>query len=273
MKLSFSSSRKLNNGNTIPLFGLGTYQSGPGKVTEQAVIWALEAGYHHIDTAMIYRNEESVGAAIKKSGIPRKDIFVTTKLWNSDHDDPESALKASLKRLSLDYVDLYLIHWPVQGKRLHAWSVLEKLQKKGFAKDIGVSNFTISHLKELLGNAKVVPAVNQVEFSPFLFQEELLEFCEKNKIALEAYSPLTKGEKLGDKTLAAIAKRHKKTPAQVLIRWCLQHDVIVIPKSVRKERILENADVFDFELSEKDMGSLDLLDEGYRTSWDPTEVL
>lgn len=270
MKLSIASTRKLNNDSTIPLFGLGTYQSGPGKVTEQAVLWALEAGYRHIDTAMIYRNEESVGAAIKKSGIPRKDIFVTTKLWNSDHDDPESALKASLKRLDLEYVDLYLIHWPVQGKRLAAWSVLEKLHKQGLAKNIGVSNFTIRHLKELV--AQVVPAVNQVEFSPFLYQKELLEFCEKNRIALEAYSPLTKGEKLDDKKLIAIAKKYRKSPAQILIRWCLQHEVIVIPKSVRKERILENADVFDMEISAPDMKTLDSLNEEYRTSWDPTDI-
>lgn len=273
MKLSIASTRKLNNGNTIPLFGLGVYLSKEGKECEQAVLWALEAGYRHIDTAAIYKNEESVGLAIKKSGIPRKDIFVTTKLWNSDHDDPKSALNASLKRLGLEYVDLYLIHWPVEKKRVHAWSVLEQLNKQGLAKNIGVSNFTVTHLKELLAKSKVIPAVNQVEFSPFLFQQNLLDFCEQKKIALEAYSPLTQGKKFGDKTLMAVAKKHGKTPAQVLIQWCLQHDVVVIPKSVKKERIRENADVFGFELSVLDMKSLDGLNEGFRTCWNPSDVI
>jgi diketogulonate reductase-like aldo/keto reductase len=272
MKLSITCTRELNNGNTIPLFGLGVYQARQGSECEQAVLSALEAGYRHIDTAAIYRNEESVGAAIKKSKVPRDEIFLTTKLWNSDHDDPEGALKASLKRLGLSYVDLYLIHWPVEKKRLHAWHILEKLYKKGLAKNIGVSNFTVRHLKDLMAKSNVVPAVNQVEFSPFLNQTDLLAFCEKEKIALEAYSPLTKGEKFKDKTLMTIAKKYGKTPAQILIRWCLQHDVIVIPKSVRKERILENADIFDFEISAPGMKTLDNLNEEYRTSWDPTDI-
>lgn len=269
-KLALNSTVKLNNGVRMPLLGIGTWRSPPGKA-EQAVLWALEAGYRHIDTAAIYKNEESVGAAIKKSGIPRKELFVTTKLWNDDHGDVEGALDASLKRLGLDYVDLYLMHWPVP-EREQSWKTLEKLYKAGKCRAIGVSNFTIRHLDSLLKAAKVVPAVNQVEFNPFLYQKELLEHCKSKGIQLEAYSPLAQGEKLKDKGVAAIAAKYGRSNAQVMIRWALQHGLVAIPKSVHRERIIENADVFGFEVSAADMKLLDSLNENLRLCWDPTRL-
>ncbi len=265
---------KLNNGVMIPRLGLGVYQSPPGQVTQRAVEYALKIGYRHIDTARIYGNESDVGAAIRKSGIKREDVFVTTKLWNSDHGY-ETALKAcedSLKRLGLKYLDLYLIHWPVPEIRNESWDALTRLLKDGKCRSIGVSNYTIQHLTELLEDADVVPMVNQVEFSPFLYQKQLQDYCVKNKIQVEAYSPLTQGAKLNDPTIQQIAKKHGKTPAQVLIRWSLQHNLVTIPKSVREERIKENSQVFDYNLSSEDMRILDSLDENFRNSWDPTNA-
>lgn len=261
----------LNNGTEIPVLGLGTWEL-TGKEAEQAVLCALEAGYRHIDTASIYGNEEEVGKAIRKSGVPRREIFVTTKLWNTDHDDPADACEASLKRLGMDYVDLYLIHWPVQGVRNRTWKFMEQLLGAGKCRAIGVSNYTIRHLRELLETAKVVPAVNQVEFTPYLYQKELMDFCRKKGIVLESYSPLTRGHKLSDPKLKAIAARYSKTPAQILIRWALQHDIVVIPKSKSKERILENSDVFNFSISAEDMKLLNSLNEDYRLCWDPTRI-
>jgi methylglyoxal/glyoxal reductase len=263
---------KLNNGVTIPRLGLGVYQSPPGQVTQRAVEYALKIGYRHIDTARIYNNETDVGTALRKSGIKREDVFITTKLWNSDHGY-DTALKAcddSLKRLGLKYLDLYLIHWPVPEIRNESWTALTKLLKDGKCRSIGVSNYTIQHLTELLEDADVVPMVNQVEFSPFLYQKQLLEYCEKNKIQLEAYSPLTQGEKLNHPRIQQIAKRHNKSPAQVLIRWSLQHHLVTLPKSIREERIRENNQVFDYNLTSEDMKVLDSLDENFRNSWDPT---
>jgi methylglyoxal/glyoxal reductase len=263
---------KLNNGVTIPRLGLGVYQSPPGQVTQRAVEYALKIGYRHIDTARIYNNETDVGTALRKSGIKREDVFVTTKLWNSDHgyDSSLKACNASLKRLGLKYLDLYLIHWPVPEIRNESWTALTKLLKDGKCRSIGVSNYTIQHLTELLEDADVVPMVNQVEFSPFLYQKQLLEYCEKNKIQLEAYSPLTQGEKLNHPRIQQIAKRHNKSPAQVLIRWSLQHHLVTLPKSIREERIRENNQVFDYNLTSEDMKVLDSLDENFRNSWDPT---
>ena len=261
----------LNNGVKMPFLGLGVWQTSPGKVCENAVLAALEAGYRHIDTAAIYGNEESVGAAIRKSKVPRKEIFVVTKLWNSGHGDVVAALGASLRRLKTDYVDLYLMHFPVP-QRNESWKAMETLHKEGKARAIGVSNFTIRHLKQLLEIADVLPAVNQVEFNPYLYQKELLDFCSKNKIQLEAYSPLTHGKKLNDKKLVEIAAKYNKTPAQVLIRWCLQKDIVVIPKSAKKERILENAGVFDFRILDADMGLLNSFNENLRVCWDPTDA-
>jgi len=263
---------KLNNGVMIPRLGLGVYQSPPGQVTQHAVEYALKIGYRHIDTARIYNNETDVGTALRKSGIKREDVFITTKLWNSDHGY-ETALKAcddSLKRLGLKYLDLYLIHWPVPEIRNESWTALSKLLKDGKCRSIGVSNYTIQHLTELLEDADVVPMVNQVEFSPFLYQKQLLDYCEENKIQVEAYSPLTQGAKLNHPTIQQIAKKHGKTPAQVLIRWSLQHNLVTIPKSIREERIKENSQVFDYNLTSEDVRVLDSLDENFRNSWDPT---
>ncbi len=263
---------KLNNGVEMPMLGLGTWQLRAEKEAENAVTWALEAGYRHIDTAAYYNNEESVGKALRNSGLPREEIFVTTKLKNDDHKDPLRAFNTSLRKLDINYIDLYLIHWPVQSMRNNTWKVFEKLYKEGRCRAIGVSNFTIRHLKELLKVAKIVPAVNQVEFTPYLYQKELLEFCEKNKIQVEAYSPLTRGKKLKDTKLVEIAKKYDKTTAQVLLRWALQHDVVVIPKSKTKQRIEENFSVFDFRLSAKDMKKFDGFNEDLRLCWDPTNV-
>src|SRR3989338_3919413 len=262
---------KLNNGIKIPILGLGMWQIPNGKVCEEAVLAGLSAGYRHIDTAAIYENEESVGNAIRKSNIARKEIFAATKLWNDDHNDVEKAFNESLSRLHLDYVDLYLMHFPVP-ERNKSWKILERICKSGKAKAIGVSNFTIRHLKQLLEKADIIPAVNQVEFHPYLYQKELLDFCNKNKIKVEAYSPLTHGYKLKDPKLVEIGKKYNKSAAQVLIKWGLQHGLIAIPKSSKKERITENSSVFDFEISEEDMKKLDGFNENLRTCWDPTNA-
>ncbi len=261
---------RLNNGVKMPILGLGVWGISEKKC-EDAVLAALKAGYRHIDTAAIYGNEGSVGDAIKKSGIPRKELFITTKLWNSSHSDVEGALNESLKLLKLDYVDLYLMHFPVV-RRNQSWSVMESLYNEGKARAIGVSNFTIRHLQELIKSSKTIPAINQVEFNSYLYQKELLEFCRDKNIQLEAYSPLTHGKMLTDRKLAAIAAKYAKSPAQILIKWCLQHNLVVIPKSSRPERIVENANVLDFKISEKDMELLDSFNENLRTCWDPTNA-
>lgn len=264
----------MNNGVGIPQFGLGVYLTKSGKECVNAVTWALEAGYRHIDTAEAYGNESEVGEAVRNSGIKRGELFITTKLWNDDHGF-DSALKAfdkSLKTLNTDYIDLYLIHWPVKGKRKDSWKALEKIYESGYCKSIGVSNYMILHLEELLTYANVSPVVDQVEFSPYNYQKELLDFCSKNKILLEAYSPLTRTKRLDDPKVLPIAKKHNKTVAQVLIRWAIEHNLVVIPKSAHKERIIENANVFDFELDADDMKILNNLDEGFRVSWDPTKT-
>jgi diketogulonate reductase-like aldo/keto reductase len=294
--LTIQSKVCLNDGRLIPQLGLGVWQTRAGATCEAAVLTALEAGYRHIDTASMYGNEESVGAAIHKSGIPREQIFVTTKLWNSHHGNPERALETSLRKLQMYYVDLYLIHYPVR-QRIQSWHALELLRERGKARSIGVSNFTINHLTELLRQTKTIPSVNQVEFHPYLYQRDLLNFCRRSGIVLEAYSPLTKGERLKDRKLVAIANKYPTSPpqcansrsrtsilekfsrhsnakstAQILIRWALQHGLVVIPKSANPKRILENADVFDFEISRADMELLDGFNEDLRTCWDPTHA-
>jgi diketogulonate reductase-like aldo/keto reductase len=263
---------RLDNGVEMPIFGLGTYQMQNGRETYQSVLYALQIGYRLIDTAKMYGNEKDVGEALRKSGVPREEVFVTTKLWNSDHGYQSTidACNRSLKALSFSYLDLYLIHWPVGGLRNETWKAMESLLKAGKCRAIGVSNYMIWHLEELLENSSTTPAVNQVEFSPYLYQKNLLEFCRSHKIQLEAYSPLTKGHKLKDPKLMAIASKYSKTSAQILIRWALQHQVVVIPKSSRKERIRENSEVFDFSLSTDDMKALDAFNQGLRTSWDPS---
>ena len=266
--MNLKSSAVLHNGVKMPYLGLGTWKAKPDDCYN-AVKYALEAGYRHIDTAAIYGNEDSVGKAVNDSKIPREEIFLTTKLWNSDHGNIEIAFEKSLKRLGMKYVDLYLIHWPVE-QRLESWKVFERLYSRGMARSIGVSNFTIRHLSELLKLAKIAPMVNQVEFSPYLYQKDLLEFCVQNKIQLEAYSPLTHGQKLADSKLVEISEKYDKSPAQILIRWALQHRMVVIPKSITKSRIISNSDVFDFEISESDMKAMDLFNEDLRLCWDPT---
>lgn len=264
----------LNNGISMPIFGLGVWKTKSGKECTEAVLNALEAGYRHIDTAKIYSNEEDVGKAIRESGIPRKEIFITTKLWNADQgsDKARKALESSLEKLGIDQVDLYLIHFPVTSKRKDSWKELEKAYHDKLCRSIGVSNYTISHLVELLKDSQITPAVNQVEFHPFLNQIDLFEYCKKHKIQLEAYSPLAHGQKIEDPKIAKIAKKYGKTSAQILIRWAIEQNIVVIPKSVKKERIVENSQVFDFKISDEDMNTLNGLDENFRTCWDPSEV-
>ncbi len=273
--LNIKSIKELNNGVKIPLFGLGTYLNDNGKRAIDSMLYALEIGYRHLDTAAMYNNEKEVGQAVKNSRIPRNEIFITTKLWNSDHGYQKTidAFHRSLDKLKSNYVDLYLIHWPVENLRLDSWRALEKLYSDGYCRAIGVSNYMERHIDELLNNCEIVPAVNQVEFSPFLYLKGLQQYCESNGIALESYSPLTKGYRLHDAQLISIAEKYHKTSSQILIRWCLQKDVICIPKSSQKQHIKENADVFDFEITENDMLELDNLHENYRSTWDPTNVL
>jgi diketogulonate reductase-like aldo/keto reductase len=270
---NIGSTAKLNNGIEIPYLGLGVYQARAGQQAQNAVKWALETGYRQIDTAKFYANERDVGEAVRANAVPREEVFVTTKLWNSDHGYEQAlqAFERSNKALGLDYVDLYLIHWP-QGNRADSWRALLEIYESGKSRAIGVSNYTIRHLEELLSDSPVVPAVNQVEFHPFLYQKNLLEFCRAHGIQLQAYSPLTKGYRLNDANISHIAGHYGKSNAQIMIRWALQHDVVVIPKSSNQGRIQENADVFDFKISEADMAFLDALDENSHITWDPSDV-
>ncbi len=272
--LNIESTVKLNNNVRIPVLGLGVYQTPPGRVTQNAVKFALSIGYRHVDTARIYGNEADVGEAVRKSGVPREQLFVTTKLWNGDqgYDSTLRACEASLKRLGFDYLDLYLIHFPVPETRKESWKAMETLLQKGKCRAIGVSNFTIPHLEDLLETHEVIPAVNQVEFHPFLYQKELLEYCQRKGIQVEAYSPLARGERFKHPRITALATKYSKTPAQLMLRWGLQHGLVVIPKSTGEERIRENSQVFDFEISSEDMKSLDSLNEDLRLNWDPTSV-
>jgi diketogulonate reductase-like aldo/keto reductase len=255
----------LRDGNAIPRLGLGVYKSGAGRETQNAVTEALRAGYRHIDTASIYGNEADVGAALRESGIPRDQVFITTKLWNTDHKRPIQAFRESLDRLGLDYV----VHWPEPGARLDAWKALIQLQREGLVRSIGVSNYEIRHLEEAIAATGVVPAVNQFELSPFMQRRALRAFCHQHGIIVEAYCPLTRGRKLDDPVHQELARETGRTPAQILIRWALQQDVVPLPKSVHLERIRENADVFDFELSDKQMNRLEALDQDFRVAWDP----
>lgn len=274
MQLNINDKVKLNNGINMPYFGLGTYKIDKPQEAITAVEVALENGYRLIDTARMYNNESYLGQAISSSGVSREEIFITSKLWTSEHgkDNTLRAVDDSLKQLKTDYIDLYLIHWPSGGKRIETWNALESLLNDGKCKAIGVSNFAVKHLNELTDNCSIVPAVNQVEFSPFLFQKDLLEYCNEKGIQLEAYSPLGRGYKVDDPEISPIAVKYSKSPAQILIRWVLQHRVIVIPKSSNKKRILENADIFNFEISEEDMSYLDSLNSNYRLADDPESI-
>ena len=251
----------LNSGASIPQVGLGVWQT-PRDVTREVVATALRLGYRHVDTARIYGNERDVGLGLRDSGVARDQVFITTKLWNDDQgfDSALRAFDASLGRLGLDYVDLYLLHWPVAGRRLESWRALERLHAEKRARAIGVSNFMPAHLEELLAHAQVVPAVDQIEVSPFLQQRETRALCARHGIVVEAYSPLTHGRRLGHTVVKAVAARVGRSPAQVLLRWAIQHGMVVLPKSTREPRIRENAAIFDFGLSDEDMRVLDGLD-------------
>lgn len=261
----------LNNGVKMPIMGLGVFKVEDGNVVTEAVKAAIKNGYRHIDTASFYDNEAGVGQGIKESGIPREELFITTKVWNSDHGY-ESTLKAfeiSLEKLGLEYLDLYLIHWPVRGKYVETWKALEKLYRDGKVKAIGVSNFNIHHLEDILKEGTIKPVINQVEYHPHLTQVELREFCEREEIQLEAWSPLKKGELLGDPVIQKLAEKHQKTPAQIILRWDIQNNVLTIPKSIKEHRIIENADIFDFSLTEEDMQEIDGLNINSRSGADP----
>jgi diketogulonate reductase-like aldo/keto reductase len=250
--------RVLADGNEIPLLGLGVWQVRDGRACEDAVRWALDAGYRHVDTAQAYGNERSVGRALRDSGLQREDVFVTTK-FHPRRRDPEAEVQRSLDRLGIDSVDLYIIHWP-QGGPTWAWEGMQRARARGYARSIGVSNFSAADLNAVLSVADVPPVIDQVQFSPFEFRRALLEACERHGVALEAYSPLGTGRHLRDRQVARIAERLGRTTAQVLIRWSLQRGLVVLPKSTHRERIEQNAQVFDFELSAQDMAALDGLD-------------
>jgi 2,5-diketo-D-gluconate reductase A len=247
------------DGYEIPVLGLGVWQVPNGADCVNAVRWALEAGYRLIDTAQAYGNEESVGQALRQSGLPRDEIFITTKFNPSRHDATLEA-EGSLRRLGVDYVDLYLVHWP-RGGPTRAWEAMERAHERGYARSLGVSNFSVADLRRLTAEATVTPVVNQVQLSPFEYRRTLLEESERADVVLEAYSPLGTGRHLSNQTVRSIASGMGHTPAQVLLRWGLQRNLVVLPKSTNRERIRENAHVFDFELSEKDMAELDGLDD------------
>ena len=262
----------LRTGAAIPQIGLGVFNAR-GAAARRSVAKALELGYRHIDTARIYENEREVGEGIRDSSVHRRDIFVTTKLWNADqgYDSTLAAFDRSLTELRTDYVDLYLMHWPVPDLRVESWRALERLFAEGRARAIGVSNFMVNHLEELLADCNEPPAVNQIEITPFLQRREVRSFCANNAIVVEAYSPLTRGLRLDQPTVSAIAHSLSRSPAQILLRWGLQSDLVVLPKSVRPERIAENFDLQSFTLEEDQMAQLNGLEEGLVTGWNPED--
>ena len=251
--------RVLSDGNEIPLLGLGVWQVPNGPECENAVRWALELGYRHVDTAQAYGNEESVGRALRDSGVPREEVFITTKFYPA-REDAEAEAQLSVERLGVDQIDLYIIHWP-QGGPTWAWPGMERARERGHARSIGVSNYSVSELDELISVAETLPVVNQVQFSPFKYRQKLLNACEERNVTLEAYSPLGTGRHLSDRHVQQIAERVGRAPAQVLLRWCVQRDLAVITKSTHRDRIEQNARIFDFTLSNEDMTVLDALDE------------
>jgi len=254
--------RVLANGSRMPMLGLGVWQVPDGPECENSVRWALELGYRHIDTAQAYGNEESVGRALRESGVPREEVWITTKFFPR-LEDPVKEAENSLRRLGVDQVDLYIVHWP-QGGATWAWPGMVQAQERGLTRGIGVSNFSVEQIEEVSALAGPPPMVNQVQFSAFEYRRTLLEACLEREIALEGYSSLGTGKHLEDQTVSEIAERLGRTPAQVLLRWCIQHDVIVIPKSTHRERIAENAQLFDFTIPDDDMATLDALDRtGY----------
>lgn len=261
----------LHNGVKMPWFGLGVFKVKEGSEVVDSVKAAIKNGYKSIDTAAVYQNEEGVGQAIKEAGVPREELFITTKVWNADqgYETTLNAFETSMEKLGLEYLDLYLIHWPVAGKYKETWKALEKLYKDGRVRAIGVSNFHVHHLKDLMADAEIKPMVNQVEYHPHLAQTELLEFCKAEGIQMEAWSPLKQGELLSEPTIVEIAEKHGKSPAQIILRWDLQNGVVTIPKSIKEHRIVENADVFNFELTAEDMDCLNSLNKDERVGPDP----
>lgn len=273
--MSFNEKVILNDGRQMPLLGLGVYKAVGENEVEQAIADAADAGYRLIDTASVYKNEDGVGRGIKALTIPREELFVTTKIWNTAQriGDVEDTFNRSLERLGLDYVDLYLIHWPVPGCYTDTWKALEKLQAQGRVKSIGVSNFHVHDLEMLKKVSDVIPAVNQVEFHPLFNQPELLSYCRDNKIAVQAYAPLARGAYLHSQLLLEIGRKYQKTTAQVGLRWAIQQGISVIPKSVHKERILENAAIFDFSLTQEEMEAITAMDAHQRTASIPEDMI
>ncbi|MDN4079999.1 aldo/keto reductase [Paenibacillus polymyxa] len=275
MTQNLQSTTTLHNGVRMPWFGIGVFKVEEGSELVHAVKAAVKHGYRSIDTAAIYANENSVGQAIQEAlsenNLSREELFVTSKVWNADlgYEETRAAYEASLDKLGLDYLDLYLIHWPVQGKYKEAWRALESLYKEGRIKAIGVSNFQIHHLEDLMQDAEIKPMVNQVEFHPQLTQTELLQFCQKNNIQMEAWSPLMQGQLLDHPVLQNIANKYGKSVAQVILRWDVQQGVVTIPKSTKAHRIVENADIFDFELTREDMDQIQALNANLRVGPDP----
>ncbi|MCT2343858.1 aldo/keto reductase [Niallia taxi] len=271
MFMNLQSTVKLNNGVEMPKFGLGVFKVQEGQEVIDSVKAAIKAGYISIDTAAVYKNEEGVGQGIKESGVDREKLFITTKVWNADqgYDSTLAAFETSIQKLGLDYIDLYLIHWPVSGKYKETWKALEKLYKDGKVKAIGVSNFHKHHLEDLLSEAEIVPTVNQIELHPLLSQEELRNFCKEKGIVVEAWSPLAQGKLLDNPVLTEIAAKYNKSTAQVILRWDLQNDIVTIPKSIKEHRIIENADIFDFELTAEDLEKINGLNKNERVGADP----
>ena len=257
---------KLVNGIEMPYFGLGVFKTHEGSEVENSVKWALEAGYRHIDTAAIYKNERGVGNAVKASGIDRKDLFITTKAWNDNQRSGKvmEGFEESLKLLQTDYVDLYLIHWPVIGKYTSTWKVMEDIYRSGRAKAMGVSNFLQHHLEDIFTIAEIKPMVDQVECHPYLVQQPLIDFCQQNNIVYEAWSPIMRGEVNTIPLFIELSEKYKKTPVQIVLRWDLQKGIVTIPKSVHKDRIVSNAEIFDFELTQDDIHRIDGLDKNER---------
>lgn len=274
MSISLDTTVALHGNVQIPLLGFGTFKVKEGQDVEQAVATALDLGYRHIDTAMIYRNEEGVGRAIAASGFDRSEIFVTTKVWNSDqgYEPTFAAIDASLGRLGTDYVDLYLVHWPKPAHTVETWRAMEEIQASGKARAIGVSNFMTHHLDLLLENANVIPSVNQIQFHPHLQSPDLVEYCDERGIVIEAWGPLKQGLIMDDAELAAIAGAHSVTVPQVVLRWMLQRGVVAIPKSVTPSRIAENADLYGFELSADEMATINAMDRDDRVGPHPDHI-
>jgi diketogulonate reductase-like aldo/keto reductase len=271
MSINLQSTVPLHGTVDIPLLGFGVYKVTPGAETEDAVTTALDAGYRHIDTAALYRNEADVGTAIAASGIDRSELFITTKLWNSNqgYEATLAALDRSLDRLGLDYVDLYLIHWPKPEHTEGTWRAMEQSQKAGRARAIGVSNFLIDHIEQLAENATVMPSINQIEFHPHLQSDDLVSYCVDRGIIVEAWSPLKHGTIIGDPDLAVIADAHGVTVAQVVLRWMLQRGIVTLPKSITPSRIAENRNLYDFELTDDEVAAINAMDRDERVGPDP----